>query len=64
MMQLVALFAFMLIPVWIPVITVTFGALFDALRPTETSELTARMEALHAARKPHAHTSPATAVAQ
>lgn len=61
MMQLLALFAFMLIPVWIPVITVTFGALFDALRPSETSELTARMEALQAAQAQHVHAAPATA---
>jgi hypothetical protein len=41
MMSLVALFAFMLIPIWIPVLTVTFGALFDLLRPSKPSELTA-----------------------
>jgi len=63
MMQLVALFAFMLIPVWIPVITVTFGALFDWLRPTGKSELAARMEALHARPKPHVHATPSAATA-
>lgn len=52
MMSLVALFAFMLIPVWIPLITVSFGALFDLLRPSEPSELTMRMEALQSAPKP------------
>jgi hypothetical protein len=61
MMSLVALFAFMLIPVWIPVFTVTFGAIFDLIRPTETSELTARMEALHVRPRPYVSASPASA---
>ena len=61
MMSLVALFAFMLIPIWIPVFTVTFGALFDRLRPSEQSELTARMEALRARPRPHVSASPASA---
>ena len=46
MMSLLALFAFMMIPIWIPIITVTFGAIFDMLRPSEPSELTVRMEEL------------------
>ena len=33
-------------------ITVSFGALFDLLRPSEPSELTMRMEALQSAPKP------------
>lgn len=64
MMSLVALLAFMLIPVWIPLITVSFGALFDRLRPSEPSELSTRMEALQSARKPQAQAvqaAPATA---
>jgi hypothetical protein len=61
MMSLVALFAFMLIPVWIPVITVTVGAVFDRLRPSEKSELTARMEALHARPRPQVSASPVSA---
>jgi hypothetical protein len=61
MMSLVALFAFMLIPIWIPVFTVTFGALFDRIRPSEVSELTTRMEALRTAPKPHVHARPALA---
>jgi len=61
MMSLVALFAFMLIPIWIPLITVTFGALFDLLRPSEPSELTTRMEALKSAPKPHLTSAPAVA---
>jgi len=63
MMSLVALFAFMLIPIWIPVITVTFGAIFDRIRPSEVSELTARMEALRTAPKPHLHASAGPALA-
>lgn len=63
MLSLVALFAFMLIPVWIPIITVSFGALFDVLRPTPPSELTERMEALRMAPKPHVHAVPATSAA-
>ena len=51
MMQMVWLLAFMLIPVWIPIIAVTTGAIFDRLRPSEPSELTRRMAALQAAPK-------------
>lgn len=35
------LFAFMLIPVWIPMIAVSAGALLDLVRPARTSTVTA-----------------------
>ena len=59
MMSLLALFAFMMIPIWI--ITVTFGAIFDMLRPSEPSELTVRMEELRSAPKPHLSIAPSPA---
>ncbi len=58
MMQLVAMFAFMLIPVWIPIIAVTVGALHDWLRPSEPSELTRRMAALQTPRKHQVESAP------
>ena len=61
MMSLLALFAFMMIPIWIPIITVTFGAIFDMLRPSEPSELTVRMEELRSAPKPHLSIAPSPA---
>ncbi|UUW91228.1 hypothetical protein ABFU82_21365 [Nocardioides sp. WV_118_6] len=33
LLQLVPIYAFMLIPVWIPLAAVTIGALLDVLRP-------------------------------
>jgi hypothetical protein len=62
MMSLLALFAFMMIPIWIPIITVTFGAIFDMFRPSEPSELTVRMEELRSTARPHLTiaASPAT----
>lgn len=35
------LFAFMLIPVWIPVIAVSVGSVLDLVRPARTSTVTA-----------------------
>lgn len=32
------LFAFMLVPLWIPLIAVAVGTVMDALRPKESSE--------------------------
>ena len=63
MMEMVWMLLFMLIPVWIPVIAVTSGAIYDRLRPSAPSELTQRMAALQSAPKSHVHATPEPAPA-
>lgn len=48
LLQLLPIYLFMLIPVWIPLITMTFGALHDAFSPTRRAA-SARAAAQHRA---------------